>query len=300
MRYKITHTTHYRYAQPVGLYPHSLRLCPRSDGAQWLQSFDLSYSSTPTKDISFLDAYGNICNKVTFLQSVSELKIQSVSDVRTTRTNPFDYLSEPWAVQLPIDYPISVVTQLSPYLTAPISNIATAPSVIHLAASLVAESSGNISDFLLRLTQLIPNMCTYQQRLEGDAYAPGVTLEKKSGTCRDFTVLFMAICRTVGLAARFVSGYQEGDLNHQHDLHAWAEVYLPGGGWRGFDPTLGLAVGDRHVAIAAALNPKHAAPVTGILKTTTPVQTQLTTNISIEAIEQRPLDSRPTHFQSQS
>ncbi|MEL7141298.1 MAG: transglutaminase family protein [Cyanobacteria bacterium J06643_4] len=291
MRYKITHTTHYQYAQPVNLHPHSLRLCPRSDGAQWLQSFDLSYSSTPVKEISFLDAYGNTCNKITFHEPLSELKIQAVSKVHTTRTNPFDYLSEPWALQLPIDYPTSVETQLSPYLTKSFGSTV-APNVVQLATSLAAESSGNVSDFLLRLTQLIPNMCTYQQRLEGEAYAPGVTLEKKSGTCRDFTVLFMAICRAVGLAARFVSGYQEGDLSYQHDLHAWAEVYIPGGGWRGFDPTLGLAVGDRHVAIAASLNPKHAAPVTGTLKTTEPIQTQLITNISIEAQAEAQVESQ--------
>ncbi len=143
----------------------------------------------------------------------------------------------------------------------------------------------NHAYFLTRLTQLIPEKCVYQQRLEGMPYPAAVTLSKQTGTCRDFTVLFMAVCRAVGLAARFVSGYQEGDLeNTSHDLHAWAEVYVPGGGWRGFDPTLGLAVSNRHVAIAAAANPKDAAPVSGTLQSGQQAETTLESNIKLEAI----------------
>ena len=92
----------------------------------------------------------------------------------------------------------------------------------------------------------------------------------------------MAVCRAVGLAARFVSGYQEGDLAQaSHDLHAWAEVYVPGGGWRGFDPTLGLAVSDRHVAISAAVDPQQAAPVSGTLQPAQQVETNLETQIKL-------------------
>ena len=100
--------------------------------------------------------------------------------------------------------------------------------------------------------------------------------------------MFVAVCRAVGLAARFVSGYQEGDLesDQPNDLHAWAEVYIPGGGWRGFDPTLGLAVGDRHVAIAAAADPKQAAPVSGTLRSASQAKTLLESKILLrESLE---------------
>lgn len=101
-------------------------------------------------------------------------------------------------------------------------------------------------------------------RPNGDAYEPAVTLKRGQGACRDLTVLFMEACRSVGLSARFVSGYAEGlSTRDDGELHAWAEIYLPGAGWRGFDPTLGLAVADRHVAIAASPIPVGAAPVSG-------------------------------------
>lgn len=291
-RYRITHHTHYRYDQAVQLSAHTLRLCPRSDGSQWLQSFQLSCSPTPEQQTNFLDANGNTCMAIAFTQPLTALSLRSVSEVSTARTNPFDYLSEPWAVELPIDYPLSVAAQLSPYLREPLASGATAaPTVTHLAQALSAEVSGNVGYFLTRLAQYIPTLCDYQPRLHGAAYPPSVTLEKKSGTCRDFAVLFVAVCRAVGLAARFVSGYQEGDLGTtKHELHAWAEVYVPGGGWRGFDPTLGLAVADKHVAIAAAPSPLQATPISGTLKSPpgqtaqTTLNTELMTDITIEAI----------------
>ena len=288
MRYRITHTTHYRYSNSVQLRPHILRLCPRSDGAQWLQKFEVSLSPDPIQQRYFLDENGTTCLHIAFDSPLDSWQVQTVSEVKTTRNNPFDYLMEPWAVQLPVDYPSSLALQLRPYWELPPGgglDDAIAPEVIDFAHALMAEVDGNTGYFLTQLAQLIPQKCTYQQRLTGMPQPAAVTLNKQSGTCRDFTVLFMAVCRAVGLAARFVSGYQEGDLEQNaHDLHAWAEVYVPGGGWRGFDPTLGLAVSDRHVAIAAAVNPKQAAPVSGALQPGQQVETSLESDICLEAI----------------
>ncbi|MEM6452469.1 MAG: transglutaminase family protein [Cyanobacteria bacterium P01_D01_bin.105] len=288
MRYCITHTTHYTYSEPVCLRTHTLRLCPRSDGAQWLQQFEAKITPTPVQQGYFLDIYGNTCLNISFKEPIAALNIQTISTVSTTRQNPFDYISEPWAVQLPIDYPSSLAAQLSPYWQLPIGqgiDDAMAPAVLDMAQRLKQEAKHNVGYFLTNLTQRIPRKLDYQQRLQGKPYAPAVTLAQGSGTCRDFAVLFVAVCRSVGLAARFVSGYQEGDLDGEtpHDLHAWAEVYIPGGGWRGFDPTLGLAVGDRHVAIAAAPLPSHASPVSGTLKSTKPIETSLESHIQIQA-----------------
>ncbi|MGC1305741.1 MAG: transglutaminase family protein [Phormidesmis sp.] len=289
MRYRITHTTTYHYSASVRLRPHILRLCPRSDGSQWLRAFDISLSPQPSQQTYWLDANGTTCLQIGFDAPVNALHIQSISEVVTTRKNPFDYLTEPWAVQFPMDYPSSVAAQLRHYWEMPLGSgvdDAIAPDILDLARHLKQEANNNVGYFLTRLVQLIPQRCDYQQRLEGDPYSPAITLAKKEGTCRDFTVLFVAVCRAVGLAARFVSGYQEGDLESDapHDLHAWAEVYVPGGGWRGFDPTLGLAVGDRHVAIAAAVDPKQAAPVSGTLQPGQSVKTTFESNISLKSL----------------
>lgn len=297
MRYRITHTTHYRYSTPVRLQPHIIKLCPRSDGSQWLNHFEASLSPEPTQQHYCLDVCGNTSLQVTFQAPLEHWSIKTISEVTTQRENPFDYLSEPWAVELPIDYPSRLASQLRPYWKPPMGigvDDAASPTVLALAQELQQAVKGNVGYFLTRLTQQIPARCEYQQRQEGMPHPAAVTWQQKLGSCRDFTVLFIAVCRAVGLAARFVSGYQEGDLESDapNDLHAWAEVYIPGGGWRGFDPTLGLAVADRHIAIAAATTPQEAAPVIGKLRRTTetelynPLSTSLDSHIHIEALGQ--------------
>ena len=119
------------------------------------------------------------------------------------------------------------------------------------------------------LTSFIFENFKHELREEGPAQEPDETLSRKKGSCRDFVVLFTEAARSMGFAARFVSGYTEGDLSlMQNHLHAWAEVYLPGGGWRGYDPTLGLAVADRHVVVSSGATPLEAAPVTGSFRGT--------------------------------
>ncbi|MEO0704666.1 MAG: transglutaminase family protein [Cyanobacteria bacterium J06649_5] len=297
MRYRITHHTTYRYitsdgnSVPIRLNPHILRLCPRNDGAQWLEHFEIAIAPTPTAQHYFLDTCGNTCLQITFDSPIEDWTIDTTSDVRTLRENPFNYLSTPWAVQLPIDYPSSLAHLLQPYLSMPIGTGVAAensPDVVLFAQGVRQVANNNVGYFLTALVQKISEQFDYQQRLEGMPLPAEVTLQQRAGSCRDFTVLFMAACRAVGLAARFVSGYQEGDLesDQPNDLHAWAEVYIPGGGWRGFDPTLGLAVGDRHVAIAAAADPKQAAPVSGTLRSASQAKTLLESKILLrESLE---------------
>ena len=108
-----------------------------------------------------------------------------------------------------------------------------------------------------------------ETRDHGAPLPPSITFQKKRGACRDLVLLFMAVCRRFGLASRFVSGYQEGDPDmEQRHLHAWAEVYIPGGGWRGYDPSHGLVVADRHIALAASYAPEGTAPVKGSFRGT--------------------------------
>jgi transglutaminase-like putative cysteine protease len=285
MRYRISHTTHYTYSQAVFLEHHVLRLRPRSDGMQTLHRFNIQIDPNPNLQTDLLDINGNTSLGLWFAnQQTPYLLIKTLSEVETHRTNPFDYWVAPWALKLPVDYPTSIATALTPYLKS-LWGHEIAPGVSHLAHTLLHEVDRSLSYFLTTLTQRIYDECAYTVREQGDPLPAGITWEEKKGTCRDFAVLFIEACRAVGLAARFVSGYQEGDPNQPtHDLHAWVEVYVPGGGWRGFDPTHGLAVTDRHVALAAAAHPRQAAPVTGHLREGTGASSTLTAQISVSAI----------------
>lgn len=267
MRYHISHTTTYQYSQPIKLAAHTVRLCPRSDGSQKLKQFAVDIFPQPDKIADILDIEGNTCLCLWFPdEAITELKIHTEADVETLRTNAFDYLSEPWAIAAPIDYPTSLLAHLTPYLRPALATCPS-PQVVEFAQELLHEVQGNVGLFLSQLTQTIYQQFQYFHRPVGHPVSGSITLAQKSGSCRDFAVLYMEACQAVGLAARFVSGYQEGDEDQDsRELHAWPEVYIPGGGWRGFDPTHGLAVCDRHVPLAAAAHPANAAPVSGTLK----------------------------------
>jgi transglutaminase-like putative cysteine protease len=267
MLYHITHTTQYQYDRPVRLEPHTIRLWPRQDGSQSVRTFEVKLQPQPISQTQLLDLDGNVCLRASWgEQAISLLTIAIATHVETHRQNPFDYWHEPWAIHLPIEYPASLAMALRPYL-APLQPTFH-PSVVALAHEIAAQVHHQVGYFLTQLNQTLYERFTYEKRALGRAQSAHLTLETNRGTCRDFAVVLIEIARSMGLAARFVSGYQEGDLSerpNEHDLHAWAEVYVPGGGWRGFDPTLGLAVADRHVALAAAATPQGASPVSGQL-----------------------------------
>ncbi len=290
MRYCIHHSTHYTYSQPVFLQHHVLRLRPRSDGTQTLHRFEVQVEPEPQLQSTVIDLEGNSGVGLWFPNaSTTHLTIKTCAEVETHRTNPFNYFTLGWANQLPIDYPTSLAASLQPYLDHP--QLPISASVVDFAQGLLHEVDNRLGDFLTALTQRIYSDCTYMTRHEGAPFPPGLTWQAKQGSCRDFVVLFMAACQAVGVAARFVSGYQEGDLDQAaHDLHAWAEVYIPGGGWRGFDPTHGLAVSDRHIALVASPYPAQAAPLTGTLREGSPAQAILTSQIHITA-RSKPADS---------
>ncbi len=274
MRYQIHHQTTYIYNQPVFLKPHIVRLRPRSDGWQQLEHFSLTVQPEPTGTAQILDLDGNSLIQTWFNSPTEQLALTVEATVETFINNPFHYLLDPWALKLPFDYPSSLLTQLKPYLQP--HNITLHPEVIQLAQDILHQSESHPQTFLATLNERIYKQCQYLVRHTGEPWQPGITWNTKQGSCRDTAVLFMEVCRSIGLAARFVSGYQEGDRDmEQWDLHAWVEVYLPGGGWRGYDPTHGLAIADQHIALAASAIPPLAAPVTGHV---TPVQPLIGTN----------------------
>jgi len=172
--------------------------------------------------------------------------------VETLRENPFGFLLH--------EYSPPVRAALATYLREP------APEVREFAAS-IAGGAGHTLDFLSALNRSLAQGFRYEAREAGAAHAADFTLRSRAGSCRDLAVLFCDAARAMGIAARFVSGYEcgSGGGGRVH-MHAWAEVYLEGGGWRGYDPSAGLAVSTSHVAIAAAADPQLAAPVSGTFR----------------------------------
>jgi transglutaminase-like putative cysteine protease len=261
MQYSITHRTTYQYPISVTLKPHILRLRPRSDSWQTLTNFSLEITPKPAGRSDYLDFDGNSLIKIWFdPQPYDQLTVVVYSTVTTTQDNPFNYVLDAYAVQIPIDYPTSIRQQLTPYLQSQDLD----PVAVTIAQDLMVNYDYDVLQFLSQLNQLIYRECHYGQREFGPPQPPGITWRDRQGSCRDFGVLFMAVCRVAGLATRFVSGYQEGDLDlASHTLHAWVEVYLPGAGWRGYDPTLGLVVSDRHIALVAAPTASQTLPIEG-------------------------------------
>jgi transglutaminase-like putative cysteine protease len=261
MRIRVQHVTRYRFEGDVWLEPHTLRLRPRDDGAQTLLHFDLRIDPVPAGSTKYADQDGNVVTHVWFGDSVRHLEIQSRFEVETTRENPFDFLLPDPAIRgLPIAYP----EPLRPLLLPSMDDAGVAAPVRALALRFAEEARWETVAFLLGLNQGIYKMFRHVRREHGPPLAPAQTLERGEGSCRDMAVLLCDACRSLGFAARFVSGYTGHSVEDESsDIHAWAEVYLPGAGWRGFDPTQGLAVATSHVAVAACAVPALAAPVTG-------------------------------------
>jgi transglutaminase-like putative cysteine protease len=262
MRIAVTHSTRYRYDAPVYLGPHVIRLHPREDGSQRLYQQQLSISPTPAGQAQQLDPDGNVTLQVWFDGPTTELGVMSSFSVETLRENPFDYLlPPPGELALPMKYPETLAQALAHYA----DGHAVDPSVRAFADARSAEAGRQAMSFLMNLTETLCRDWTHVLRPEGASYPAAVTLQFREGSCRDLAALFCEACRAEGLAARFVSGYERAAAVEEHAyMHAWAEVYIPGGGWRAYDPSRGVAVSTTHVPVAAAANPEQAAPISGL------------------------------------
>lgn len=278
MFFEIHHQTSYRYNAPVRLGNHILRLKPSDNGYQRLLEYELHIDPNPVLLVENLDAWGNRVFEVWFEGETEHLDIRCTLAAETLRDNAFDFLLAPHPLNLPVDYGDDS-RALAAYLE-PVEDKAEVSSFIE---PLVVAHGNDPLAFLDALTSRIHGFYHHGVRLEGAARGPAETLSRQEGVCRDLTALFMAACRTVGIASRFISGYQQGDGTREiRYLHAWPEVYLPGGGWRAYDPTHNAAVADTHIAIACAGNPTGATPVTGSFSGREgPVETTLSSEIHI-------------------
>ena len=260
MLIRVVHETHYAFSRPVFLEPHLVRLVPRSDAGQTLVDYALSSNPAPAGRTAITDASGNQAIRLWFEGTTGEFSLISRASVRTLRANPFDFLLDEAAMAFPLGLTPPQREALAPFLAQEGDE-----TVRRLSRNLAAQ--GGPLAFLNSLNGWIYEHISIAPRPEAGLQSPGETLALGRGACRDATVLFMAVCRAAGIPARYVSGYQSGDPDQpERDLHAYAEAYLPGAGWRGFDPTLGLCVADGHVALCAAHRPELTAPVAGTFR----------------------------------
>jgi transglutaminase-like putative cysteine protease len=277
---EITHTTRYEYSEPVFLEPHALRFQPRCDGGQTLREFQIEVNPAPTGQSVSLDSAGNVVIHAWFDGLHESLSIVARSTVEMHRENPFDYLRDARRHMLPAYYGDEAEI-LRPYLRR-VSPAGAADDMAVLAARMRAAAGGELLPFLTSLNHTMFERLTHVRREHGSTWAPAHTWRQQCGACRDLAWLFVDVCRAAGVAARFVSGYEDALSGRQeYDLHAWAEVYVPGGGWRGYDPSRGLAVAQHHVAVAAAATPAGAMPVSGTFRSSVATST-LETEVSIE------------------
>ena len=259
MTFDILHVTEYRYSEPVTLDHHVVRLTPRPGPSQIILSHELTIEPTPKGRTELTDAEGNAAVYVWFAEKTDYLRIVNHCVVETLIENPFDFVLSPEDAQIPMRLDPSEHEALNLYLERPWPSKA----VDAWAQGLVEKANASTIAFISELNKTLYEDFDTLLRESGDPYSPEECLTLRTGACRDLTVLFIDACRSVGIPARFVSGYQEAEGVIERHLHAWPEVYLPGAGWRGYDPTMNLAVANRHVPLAASYSSFGAAPVTG-------------------------------------
>jgi uncharacterized protein (DUF2126 family)/transglutaminase-like putative cysteine protease len=268
----LTHRTEYTYDRLTGLGPQIVRLRP----APHSRTPILSYSLNVTPKDHFInwqqDPFGNYLARLVFPEKTREFRVavDLVADMATI--NPFDFFVDEYARDWPFAYEPELKEELTPYLKASEPG----PLLAKYLKGLRIDAKTSI-DFIWALNQQLQNDIGYLIRMEPGVQTPEETLKKGSGSCRDSGWLLVHIMRHYGLAARFVSGYliqlkadtksldgPSGTDRDFTDLHAWAEVYLPGAGWIGLDPTSGLFAGEGHIPLAATPSPQSAAPITGV------------------------------------
>lgn len=272
MQLHLVHTTVYRYSEPVAFGRHRLVLRPREGHDIRVESMTLDI--TPAHDVAWArDVFGNSIAWVDFLEPAAELSI--ASRVHLTRHSPFPRRSEasPWPVPFPVVYDPLESAVAAAYRATTYGDDAGLVRDFLAAESLLApppDAPPGAESLLERLNLRLYESIAYNRRPERGTQAPHETLAKKSGSCRDIATLLMEACRTLGIAARFASGYLDcpASAAGRASTHAWVEAYLPPHGWIGFDPTLGERASAKHIPCGLSNHPRGVMPVSGTYEPT--------------------------------
>jgi len=292
------HRTAYRYDRRVSLSPQIIRLRPAPHNKTRVLSYSLVVEPKPHFLNWQQDPFGNWQARVVFPDKVSEFLVTVDLLADLAAFNPFDFFVEDSGEKWPFEYDASLAEDLKPY-RQPL------PPGKHLRALLgsISRAPINTVEFLMDLTQRVQRQIRYVIRHEPGVQSPDETLEKRSGSCRDTAWLLAQGLRHLGLATRFVSGYLiqlrpdvkslDGPSGTDHDftdLHAWTEVFIPGAGWLGLDPTSGLLVAEGHLPLAATPEPRTAAPITGLVEE---CEVEFSHRMSVARIAESPRVTRP-------
>ncbi|MEP6739217.1 MAG: transglutaminase family protein [Caldimonas sp.] len=294
----LNHVTHYRYDRPINLGPQIVRLRP----APHSRTRILSYSMRVEPAKHFInwqqDPQSNYLARLVFPDKTNHFRVEVDLVAEMAVLNPFDFFLEPSAERFPFAYSPELLIELAPYLH---KDPATPQFAKYLASIDRTEQATN--GFLVALNQRLQRDIAYLIRMEAGVQPPEVTLVNASGSCRDSGWLLVQLLRHMGLAARFVSGYliqlksdvksldgPSGTEVDFTDLHAWCEVYLPGAGWIGLDPTSGLYAGEGHIPLACSPEPSSAAPISGEIE---PCETTFEHHMSVARIWEAPRVTLP-------
>jgi len=297
----VYHLTHYKYDRPVFLQPQIIRLQPAPHSKTKVLSYSLKVSPSQHFVNVQQDPYGNYLARFVFPEPVTELKIEVDLVADMTIYNPFDFFVEESAETWPFDYPEELREDLVIYRRPE-----PAGPLLQKFLDGVDRSPTNTVNFVTALNARVQQEVGYIVRLETGVYSPEETLGNAQGSCRDSSWLLVQALRHLGFAARFVSGYliqlkpdlvsldgPPGTSVDFTDLHAWCEVYLPGAGWIGLDPTSGLLTGESHVPLAATPHYRNAAPITGGFSAAGQVNTDFTFDMKVTRVAEHPRITKP-------
>ena len=298
IRVALHHQTSYRFDRPVGASPHVIRLRPAPHARTPIPAYSLKIEPAQHFINWLQDPFGNFQARLVFPEKIRGLTVTVDLLAEMTVINPFDFFVESYAERYPFDYEPTLRQELAPYLEIQESG----PLLLDWLAGANRQPE-RIVDFLVEINRRLSRDIGYIIRMEPGVQGCEETLARRSGSCRDSTWLLVQILRRLGLAARFVSGYliqlaadvkaldgPSGPETDFTDLHAWAEVFVPGAGWLGLDPTSGLFAGEGHIPLACTPTPPSAAPVTG---STEACETVFDFGMSVTRIHEDPRVTKP-------
>ena len=294
----ISHKTLYKYDRSVALSPHIFRLRPAPHSRTPIEAYSINIKPENQFFNWQQDPFGNYLARVVFPEKTKELSIEVeiIADLKTI--NPFDFFVEEHAEEFPFEYNETLKKELLPYL-----EVTEKGRFLQDFIKTIDYSPRKTIYFLIDINRKIYEYLSYNIRMEPGVQTCEETLERKNGSCRDFAWLFVQTLRHLGFGARFVSGYlvqlksdeksldgPSGPENDFTDLHAWAEVYIPGAGWIGFDATSGLLAGEGHIPLACTPSFESAAPVSGLTDT---CETEFFFENSVKRIFESPRVTKP-------
>ncbi len=298
IRVAINHRTSYKFDRRVNLSAHTVRLRPAPHSRTRIHSYSLKIKPQEHFINWQQDAFGNYLARLVFPEKCSELEVDVEVIADMTPINPFDFFVEDYAETFPFEYSRQLKTELRPYLAK-----LRLGSLFQQFLKGIDRKEQPINDFLVEINRYVQQEIHYLVRLEPGIQTPGETLKKGKGSCRDSAWLLVQLLRHLGLAARFASGYlvqlkadeksldgPSGAEEDFTDLHAWCEVFLPGAGWVGLDPTSGLFASEGHIPLACTPNPVSAAPIVGA---TDPCEVEFDFANTVERVLEDPRVTKP-------